>query len=168
MILVSDYNLNYQTMETGFWNIYHHELVILDIKKMKPMKASDHDSIVNKIIHLCPETFAENLFMKYNNAILKEVYPNAIKIAKVIALTIPNGVFGNNSEILLIRNLGTNFSEILSKIYTFSFNKMHLKTSSAKWRQCCLGLNVLTCRCRYVTMISTFGIHMQQTFHQGT
>ena len=45
--------------------------------------------------------------------------------------------------ILLIRILGTNFKEIVSEIHTFSFKKMHLKMSSAKWRPFCLGLNVL-------------------------
>ena len=49
-----------------------------------------------------------------------------------------------NAEILLIGPLGTNFSEILIEIYTFSFKKMHLKMSSAKWRPFCLGLNELT------------------------
>ena len=34
---------------------------------------------------------------------------------------------------LLIGPLGTNFSEILIRIQTFSFKKMHLKMSSAKW-----------------------------------
>ena len=48
-----------------------------------------------------------------------------------------------NDGILLIRPLRTNFSEILSAIHTFSFKKMHLKTSSTKWRPFCLGLNVL-------------------------
>ena len=48
-----------------------------------------------------------------------------------------------NAGILLIRTLGTNFSEILSEIQSFSFKKMHLKMSSAKWRLFCLGLNVL-------------------------
>ena len=36
--------------------------------------------------------------------------------------------------ILLIGPLGTNFNEILIEIHTFSFKKMHLKMSSAKWR----------------------------------
>ena len=45
--------------------------------------------------------------------------------------------------ILLIWPLGTNFSEILIWNQTFSFKKMHLKMSSAKWRPFCLGLNVL-------------------------
>ena len=48
-----------------------------------------------------------------------------------------------NAWILLIGLLGTNFSEILIEIHTFSFKKMHLKMSSAKWRPFCLSLNVL-------------------------
>ena len=48
-----------------------------------------------------------------------------------------------NAGILLIGTLGTNFNEILSETHTFSFKKMHLKTSSAKRWPCCLGLNVL-------------------------
>ena len=51
-----------------------------------------------------------------------------------------------NAGILLIGPLGTNFSEILIKIHTFSFKKIHLKTSSAKQRPFCLGLNVLMSR----------------------
>ena len=46
--------------------------------------------------------------------------------------------------ILWIGPLGTNFNEILIEIYTFSFRKIHLKTSSGKWRPFCLGLNVLS------------------------
>ena len=53
-------------------------------------------------------------------------------------------IIRTNAEILLIGPLGTNSSEILIKILTFSFKKMHLNVSSEKWRPCCLGLNVLT------------------------
>ena len=49
-----------------------------------------------------------------------------------------------NAGILLIRTLGANFSEILGKIHSFSFKKMHLKMSSAKGRLFSLGLNELT------------------------
>ena len=42
-----------------------------------------------------------------------------------------------NDGKLLIQTLGTNFSEILSEIHTFSFKKMHLNMSF------CLNLNVL-------------------------
>ena len=47
-----------------------------------------------------------------------------------------------NVWILLIRPLGTNFSEIFIEINKFSFKKIHLKTSFRKWRPFCLGLNV--------------------------
>ena len=53
-------------------------------------------------------------------------------------------IIWTNDGILLIQSLETNFREILSKIHTFSFKKMLLKTSSAKWRPSCLDLNVLT------------------------
>ena len=43
-------------------------------------------------------------------------------------------IIRTNSGILLIEPLGTNFSEILSKIHTFSLKKMHFKMSSGKWR----------------------------------
>ena len=49
-----------------------------------------------------------------------------------------------NAGILLIRILGTNFSEILSEIHAFSFKKMHSKLSSRQWRQFCLDLNMST------------------------
>ena len=52
-------------------------------------------------------------------------------------------IIWTNAEILLIGPLGTNFSEILIEIPTFSFKKMCLKVSSAKWRPFCLSLNVL-------------------------
>ena len=53
-------------------------------------------------------------------------------------------IIWTNAGILLIGPLGTNFSEILIEIYTFSFKKMRFKLSSGKWRTFCLGLNVLT------------------------
>ena len=52
-------------------------------------------------------------------------------------------IIWNNAGILSIGLLGTNFSEILIKIMTFSFKKMRLKVSYAKWRPFCLCLNVL-------------------------
>ena len=52
-------------------------------------------------------------------------------------------IIWTNAGIMLIGPLGTNFSEILIEICTFSFQKMHLKMLYGKWRPCCLGLNVL-------------------------
>ena len=52
-------------------------------------------------------------------------------------------IIWTNAGILLIRPIGTNFSEILIEIHIFSFKKMHLKMSSGKGRPFCLGLNML-------------------------
>ena len=53
-------------------------------------------------------------------------------------------IIWTNVGILLIEPLGTSFSEILTEIIAFSVKNMHLKTSSAKWRLFCLGINELT------------------------
>ena len=52
-------------------------------------------------------------------------------------------IIRTNAGILLIRPLGTNFSEFLIEILIFSFKKMRLKVSSAKRMPFCLGLNEL-------------------------
>ena len=56
-------------------------------------------------------------------------------------------IIWTNAGILLVGPWGTNFSEILIGIETFSLKKMHLKMLSAKWRPFCLGLNVLKILC---------------------
>ena len=53
-------------------------------------------------------------------------------------------IIWTNAGVLQIGPWETNFSEILIKIYTFLFKKMHLKLSSGKRQPLCLGLNVLT------------------------
>ena len=52
-------------------------------------------------------------------------------------------IIWTNDGILLNGPLGTNFSEILIEINTFSFKKMPLKMSSGKWQPFCFSLNVL-------------------------
>ena len=64
-------------------------------------------------------------------------------------------IIWTNAGLLLIRPLGTNFNEILIEILTFSFMKMRLKVSSAKWRPFCLGLNVL--RSEYLLLEERLG-----------
>ena len=74
-----------------------------------------------------------------------------ICISKLTIISSDNGlspdqrqaIIWTNAGLLLIGPLGTNFSEILIEILTFSFMKMRLKVSSAKRRPFCLGLNVL-------------------------
>ena len=63
---------------------------------------------------------------------------------KGLSLGRRQAIIWTNDGILFIEALGTNFSEILIGIQIFSFQKMRLKMSSAKWRPFCLGLNVLT------------------------
>ena len=52
-------------------------------------------------------------------------------------------IIWTNDGILLIGPLGTNFSENLIEILTFSFKKIRLKVSFVKWRPFCLDLNML-------------------------
>ena len=58
-------------------------------------------------------------------------------------------IIWTNAGLLSIGPLGTNFSEILIEILTFSFKKMRLKVSFVKWRPFCIGLNVLTDMCSF-------------------
>ena len=61
-------------------------------------------------------------------------------VSKVTTIGSDNGlwpgprqaIIWTNDGILLIRTLGTNFSEILSEIHTFSFKKMYMIMSSAQ------------------------------------
>ena len=65
-------------------------------------------------------------------------------------------IIWTNAGILLIRPLGIKFSEILIDIRIFSFKKMCLKLSSAKWRPFCLGLDVSMCQLQLCTSIYYF------------
>ena len=66
-------------------------------------------------------------------------------------------IIWTNAGILLLGPLGTNVSENSIEILTFSFTKMRLKVSSAKWRPFCLGLNALTL---LVLRLEYFGLTM--------
>ena len=53
-------------------------------------------------------------------------------------------IIWTNAGLLSIGAWGTNFSEIVNEIQTFSFKKLHLKVYPVKWQPFCLGLNMLT------------------------
>ena len=80
-------------------------------------------------------------------------------------------IIWTNAAILLMQTLGTNLSEILSKIHTFSFRKIHLKKPSMKWCQFCLGLNVLTLKhqethgCVVSTVATDYTFNLLDQFH---
>ena len=61
-------------------------------------------------------------------------------------------IIWTNVGILVIEPLGTNFSESVIEIHTFSLKKMHLKISSVKCRPFCLGFDVLKLT-KFVTTI---------------
>ena len=71
-------------------------------------------------------------------------------------------IIWTNAGILLIGPLGTNFSESLIKIHTFSFKKMRLKVSTAKWRPSCLCLNVLKGAPAVVCWITVYWLYSQK------
>ena len=63
-------------------------------------------------------------------------------------------IIWTNAGLMLIGPLGINFCEILIEVHTFSFMKMHLKMSSAKWgsissRPQCVNIRI-TARCQCV------------------
>ena len=74
-------------------------------------------------------------------------------------------IIWTNAGILLIGPLWTNFNEILIEIPPFSFKKMRLKVSSAKWWLFCLGLNELSLRLVYNTYCCS---PMPPHTHRGT
>ena len=73
-------------------------------------------------------------------------------------------IIWTNAGILLIRTLGTNFSEILGKIHSFSFKKLHLKMSSAKRLPFSLGLNELNAILYYIYFVCD---PLTQIYHLG-
>ena len=85
-------------------------------------------------------------FCKYSLVLTHWGQVTHICISKLTSIGSNNGLapgrHWTSAGILFIHTLGTNFSEILSEIHTFSFNKIHLKMSSGKWRSFCLSLNV--------------------------
>ena len=66
-----------------------------------------------------------------------------ICVSKLTIIGWHQAIIWTNAGILLTGTLGTNLSEILNDIQTFSLKKRFLKMSSEKWRPFCLGLNVL-------------------------
>ena len=62
-------------------------------------------------------------------------------------------IIRTNAGILLIGPSGANFRECLIENIIFSFKKMRLLVSSAKWQLFCLSLNVLMDQQRKLNII---------------
>ena len=66
-----------------------------------------------------------------------------ICVSKLTIIGRRQAIIWTSAGILLIGPSGTNSSEIVIAIYTFSFKQKYFKMSSVKWRPSCLGLNEL-------------------------
>ena len=78
-------------------------------------------------------------------------------------------IIWTNAGILFIRTLGTNFSEVVIEIQTFSLNKMRLKMSSVKRQPFCLGLDVLRVFPRHSLSYKSHhgGLYLDNIFIRG-
>ena len=109
--------------------------------KIKLFKSEPHLSAINELIRLLLNNSKLTLWGRVTH----------ICVSKIIIIGSENGlspgrrqaIIWTNAGILLIEPLGTNFSEILTEVHTFSFKKMHLEMLSAKWRLFGLGFNEL-------------------------
>ena len=113
-----------------------------------------------KIMEICFSKFSRSLDMGYFVWVWSETYipwlthwgrVTHICVSEPTSICSDNGlspgrrqaIIWTNAWIFLIGPLGTNFSEIVIEIQTFSLRKMRFKISSAKRQPFCLGLNVL-------------------------
>ena len=108
-------------------------------------------------------TISNTMTLRHFLIILKHVWSNVyqtlthwgrvthIYVSELTSIGSDNGlspgwrqaiIWNNAGLLLLIEPSGTNFSDISIGIQTFSFKKVHLNTSTAKWRPFCHGLNV--------------------------
>ena len=78
------------------------------------------------------------LIFTFNSTPPSAAYVSTIWVSIVSGNGLPplqcQAITWTNTDLLWMRPLGTNFSEIWIEIQKFSFTKMHLKMSSAKWR----------------------------------
>ena len=80
-----------------------------------------------------------------------------------------HAIIWTNAGMLLFRPLGTNFSEILIEIHTFSFKKMHLKMSSGKWvailsRLQCVNVCISNLMCSLCILVFVYILNIVDDF----
>ena len=124
----------------GFVTIQHEDTVLSGIKPLPIEEVRSQDHLITTILTLViAHCYTQHGVLSYSthwgwvtniwvNKLASIVWDNGLPPGRRQAIIL------NNAGILLIGPLGTNFSEILIGIHTFSFKKMHLKMSSAKWR----------------------------------
>ena len=78
--------MKYQCQNSFFLSAVTYEEFISQVKNLDSKKTCGPDGIGPKIIKSCPELFANLLKMIFNNAIENGIYPNAMKIARLLAI----------------------------------------------------------------------------------
>ena len=152
LVWIQDMNWYRSHGVSNHWQLYYFHFFVLTIEN-KPL----HDWSFMKGI------YRWSIDSPYKGPVTRKAFPcfdisltlwgrvTHICVNKITIIGSDNGlspgrrqaIIWTDAGILLVGPLGTNFSEILIEILTFSFKKMHLKMSSGKWRPFCLGLNVL-------------------------
>jgi hypothetical protein len=121
-------------MNSFYLRPFNEQEVLFEIKKIDPKKASGIDNIGGKILNICPEIFALNLCKLFNIYIEEGIYPDDMKIARVVALHkkghkyLPNNYrpisllpcFNKIFEKLLCKNL-LRYLESYELLYEFQY-----------------------------------------------
>ena len=111
-------------------------------------------------------TLVARKFIKTEWRTYASIKDNSIDSNNGLSPGLCQAIIWTNAGIFLIGLWGTNFSEILVEIYSFSFKKMHLKMSSGKLRPFSLGLNVLT-KIKYISIFYNFSTLLRSFFAEG-
>ena len=109
--------------------LIHYSDVIMNLTASEITGGSTICSGANQRKHQSSESLASN-----TENVFIWCYHHALSSHLAYLLIRRPAIIWTNAGILLIGLMGTNFSEILIKIYTFSFKKMHWKMLSGKWR----------------------------------
>ena len=78
--------MKYQCPNSFFLSAVTYEEVLSQVKNLDSKKTCGPDGIGPKIVKACPELFANLLNRIFNNAIENGIYPNAMKIARILAI----------------------------------------------------------------------------------
>ena len=121
-----------------------------------------NESVLVSVMALCHQTMSHYLNQCWPRLMTSAIQghnelthlPHIYASVKWVSIDSDNGlspgrcqpIIWTNTDILSIRTQGTYFNEILFEIQIFSFKKMHLNMSSAKWRPFFPGENKLMIR----------------------
>ena len=95
-------------------------------------------NLINKISYTRVQ-----FFIWFNSSNMGWTLTQCGRVKHISMGNLGQAIIWTNAGILLDGPWGTNFSEILSKIYTYLLKKMYLKMLFGKWRRFWLSLHVL-------------------------